>query len=184
MASVNKVIIVGNLGRDPEMRTFPSGDQVANVTIATTDKWKDKQTGEMKEATEWHRVVFNGRLAEIAGQYLRKGSQVYVEGSLRTRKWTDQSGVEKYSTEIRADQMQMLGSRQGMGGGGQGGGQQGGGYDDGYGGDHGGNDQAPRRAAPAPRPMAAPAQRPAPAPVAQAPRAASGFEDMDDDIPF
>ncbi|CAN7182748.1 single-strand binding protein [Acidovorax sp. 99] len=184
MASVNKVIIVGNLGRDPEMRTFPSGDQVANVTIATTDKWKDKQSGEMKEATEWHRVVFNGRLAEIAGQYLRKGSQVYVEGSLRTRKWTDQSGVEKYSTEIRADQMQMLGSRQGMGGGGQGGGQQGGGYDDGYGGDQGGYDQAPRRAAPAPRPMAAPAQRPAPAPVAQAPRAASGFDDMDDDIPF
>ena len=184
MASINKVIIVGNLGRDPEMRTFPSGDQVANVTIATTDKWKDKQTGEMKEATEWHRVVFNGRLAEIAGQYLRKGSQVYVEGSLRTRKWTDQSGVEKYSTEIRADQMQMLGSRQGMGGGGQGGGQQGGGYDDGYGGDQGGYDQAPRRAAPAPRPMAAPAQRPAPAPVAQAPRAASGFDDMDDDIPF
>ena len=184
MASINKVIIVGNLGRDPEMRTFPSGDQVANVTIATTDKWKDKQTGEMKEATEWHRVVFNGRLAEIAGQYLRKGSQVYVEGSLRTRKWTDQNGVEKYSTEIRADQMQMLGSRQGMGGGGQGGGQQGGEYDDGYGGDQGRYDQAPRRAAPAPRPMAAPAQRPAPAPVAQAPRAASGFDDMDDDIPF
>jgi single-strand DNA-binding protein len=111
MASVNKVIIVGNLGRDPEMRTFPGGDQVANVTIATTDKWKDKQTGEMKEATEWHRVVFNGRLAEVVGQYLRKGSQVYVEGSLRTRKWTDQNGVEKYSTEIRADQMQMLGNR-------------------------------------------------------------------------
>ncbi|MBV7541615.1 single-stranded DNA-binding protein [Acidovorax sp. sic0104] len=185
MASVNKVIIVGNLGRDPEMRTFPSGDQVANVTIATTDKWKDKQSGEMREATEWHRVVFNGRLAEIAGQYLRKGSQVYVEGSLRTRKWTDQSGVEKYSTEIRADQMQMLGSRQGMGGGG--GGQQGG-YDDGggYGGDQGGGgyDQAPaRRAAPAARPPA-PAPRPAPAPAAQAPRAASGFDDMDDDIPF
>ena len=111
MASVNKVIVVGNLGRDPEIRTFPSGDQVANVTIATTDKWKDKQSGEMKEATEWHRVVFNGRLAEIVGQYLRKGSQVYVEGSLRTRKWTDQAGVEKYSTEIRADQMQMLGGR-------------------------------------------------------------------------
>ena len=191
MASINKVIIVGNLGRDPEMRTFPSGDQVANVTIATTDKWKDKQTGEMKEATEWHRVVFNGRLAEIVGQYLRKGSQVYVEGSLRTRKWTDQSGVEKYSTEIRADQMQMLGGRQGMGGpGGAGGGQQGGGYDDGGGygggggGDQGGYDQAPRRAAPPPRPMAAPAARPAPAPAAQAPRAASGFDDMDDDIPF
>ena len=176
MASVNKVIIVGNLGRDPEMRTFPSGDQVANVTIATTDKWKDKQSGEMREATEWHRVVFNGRLAEIAGQYLRKGSQVYVEGSLRTRKWTDQSGVEKYSTEIRADQMQMLGSRQGMGG------PQGGGHDDGgYG---GGEEQAPRRA-PAPRaPMAAPAPRPVPQAPAPAPRAASGFDDMDDDIPF
>lgn len=92
MASVNKVIIVGNLGRDPEMRTFPSGDQVANVRIATTDRWRDKNTGENKEATEWHSVVFNGRLAEIVGQYLRKGSQVYVEGSLRTRKWTDQSG--------------------------------------------------------------------------------------------
>ena len=176
MASVNKVIIVGNLGRDPEMRTFPSGDQVANVTIATTDKWKDRQTGEMKEATEWHRVVFNGRLAEIAGQYLRKGSQVYVEGSLRTRKWTDQNGVEKYSTEIRADQMQMLGSRQGMGG------PQGGGHDDGgYG---GGEEQAPRRAPPPRAPMAAPAPRPVPQAPAPAPRAASGFDDMDDDIPF
>ena len=184
MASVNKVIIVGNLGRDPEMRTFPSGDQVANVTIATTDKWKDKQSGEMREATEWHRVVFNGRLAEIAGQYLRKGSQVYVEGSLRTRKWTDQSGVEKFSTEIRADQMQMLGSRQGMGG--QGGGQQQGGYDEGGYGDQGqgGYDQAPRRAAPPPARPSAPVQRPAPAPAAQAPRAPSGFDDMDDDIPF
>ena len=159
MASVNKVIIVGNLGRDPEIRTFPSGDQVANVTVATTDKWKDKQTGEMKEATEWHRIVFNGRLAEIAGQYLRKGSQIYVEGSLRTRKWTDQSGVEKYSTEIRADQMQMLGQRQG------------GGHDDG-----GGSDAPPQR-----RPAPAPAPRQAQAP---APRAASGFDDMDDDIPF
>ena len=181
MASINKVIIVGNLGRDPEMRTFPSGDQVANVTIATTDKWKDKQTGEMKEATEWHRVVFNGRLAEIVGQYLRKGSQVYVEGSLRTRKWTDQAGVEKYSTDIRADSMQMLGSRQGMGG------PQGGG-DDGYDqGGQGGYDNAPRRApAPAPAyaprpPAAAPRQPQAPA---QAPRASSGFDDMDDDIPF
>ena len=185
MASVNKVIIVGNLGKDPEMRTFPSGDQVANVTIATTDKWKDKQSGEMREATEWHRVTFNGRLAEIAGQYLRKGSQVYVEGSLRTRKWTDQAGVERYSTDIRADQMQMLGSRQGMGGQGGGGSQQAG-YDDGggYGGDQGGGyDQAPRRAAPAARPPA-PAQRQAPAAPAQAPRAASGFDDMDDDIPF
>ena len=163
MASVNKVIIVGNLGKDPEMRSFPSGDQVANITIATTDKWKDKQSGEMKEATEWHRVVFNGRLAEIVGQYLRKGSQVYVEGSLRTRKWTDQSGVEKYTTEIRADQMQMLGSRQGMGG---------------PGGDEGGGYEAPRRAPPARAPAAAPQQAPA------ASKAASGFDDMDDDIPF
>ena len=164
MASVNKVIIVGNLGRDPEMRTFPSGDQVANVTIATTDKWKDKQSGEMKEATEWHRVVFNGRLAEIVGQYLRKGSQVYVEGSLRTRKWTDKDGIEKFTTEIRADQMQMLGSRQGMGG---------------PSGDDGGGYDAPRQsAAPARAPAAAPRQAPA------ASKAASGFDDMDDDIPF
>ncbi|HZY17307.1 MAG TPA: single-stranded DNA-binding protein [Ramlibacter sp.] len=174
MASVNKVIIVGNLGRDPEMRTFPSGDRVANVTIATTDRWKDKQSGEMKEATEWHRVVFNGRLAEIAGEYLRKGSQVYVEGSLRTRKWTDQQGVEKFTTEIRADQMQMLGSRQGMGGGGGGGG--GGGSS--MGDDDGGYDSAPRRSAPPARAPAPAAQRPA------AGKPSSGFDDMDDDIPF
>ncbi|WP_429951602.1 single-stranded DNA-binding protein [Comamonas sediminis] len=189
MASVNKVIIVGNLGRDPEIRTFPSGDQVANVTIATTDRWRDKNTGENKESTEWHRVVFNGRLAEIVGQYLRKGSQVYVEGSLRTRKWTDQSGQEKFTTEIRADTMQMLGSRQGMGGGQGGGGA--GGYDDGGygGGNDGGYDSAPPARRPAPQAAAAarppaPAARPAPAPVAQPPRAASGFDDMDDDIPF
>ena len=111
MASVNKVILVGNLGRDPEIKVFPSGDQVANVTVATTDKWKDKQSGEMKEHTEWHRLVFNGRLAEIVGQYLRKGSQIYVEGSIRTRKWTDQNGQARYSTEIRVDQMQMLGGK-------------------------------------------------------------------------
>lgn len=112
MASVNKWIGIGNLGRDPEMRTFPNGDNVANVTIACTDKWKDKQTGEAKEHTEWVRLVFNGRLAEIAGQYLRKGSQVYVEGSIRTRKWQDQSGQDRYATEVRVDQMQMLGGRQ------------------------------------------------------------------------
>ena len=112
MASVNKVILVGNLGRDPEIKVFPSGDQVANVTIACTDKWKDKQTGEAKEHTEGVRLVFNGRLAEIAGQYLRKGSQVYVEGSIRTRKWQDQSGQDRYATEVRVDQMQMLGGRQ------------------------------------------------------------------------
>jgi single-strand DNA-binding protein len=111
MASVNKVIIVGNLGRDPETRYTSSGDALCNIAVATTDKWKDKQTGEQKEQTEWHRVSFFGKLAEIAGQYLRKGSQVYIEGSLRTRKYTDKDGVEKYSTEIRADSMQMLGNR-------------------------------------------------------------------------
>jgi single-strand DNA-binding protein len=171
MASVNKVILVGNLGRDPEVRTFPNGDRVANVTIATTDKWKDKQTNEMREATEWHRIVFNFRLAEIAEQYLRKGSQIYVEGSLRTRKWTDKDGIEKYTTEIRADQMQMLGSRQGMG--------VPAGDDDGYGGDAGANYARP---APAARPAPNPG-RPAPAPAPTA-RPASGFDDMDDDIPF
>lgn len=162
MSSVNKVILVGNLGRDPEMRSFPSGDQIANVSIATTDKWKDKQTGEMKEATEWHRVVLNGRLAEIAGQYLRKGSQVYVEGSLRTRKW-EKDGVAQYATEIRADQMQMLGSKQDGG----------------------------ERQAPAPRQQEQGGYRnsggramPAAAPR-QAAAAGSGFDDMDDgDIPF
>lgn len=157
MASVNKVIIVGNLGRDPEIRTFPSGDQVANVTIATTDKWRDKSTGENKESTEWHRVVFNGKLAEIVGQYLRKGSQVYVEGGLRTRKWTDQaSGQERYATEIRADEMRMLGGKPE--------GQQ---QDQGYGGNSSQRQPAPQR-------QAAPQQR-----------APSGFDDMDNsDIPF
>jgi single-strand DNA-binding protein len=158
MASVNKVIIVGNLGRDPEVRTFPSGDRVANVTIATTDKWKDKQTGEMKEATEWHRVVFNGRLAEIAGEYLRKGSQVYIEGSIRSRKYTDKDGIERNITEIRADTMQMLGSRQGMGSPSS--------QDD--------DDGSSRRASPPSR------QQPASKPASKS----TGFDDMDDDIPF
>lgn len=158
MASVNKVIIVGNLGRDPEMRTFPSGDQVANVTVATTDRWKDKQSGEQREATEWHRVVFNGRLAEVVGQYLRKGSQVYIEGSLRTRKWTDQAtGQERYATEIRGDSMQMLGSR------GDGGGQQ-----------QGGGAPQQRQQAPQQQRQAAPAQQQ---------RAQGGFDD-DSDVPF
>lgn len=111
MASVNKVILVGNLGRDPETRYAPNGDAICNITVATTDNWKDKQTGEKKELTEWHRVSFYGRLAEIAGQYLKKGSPVYVEGSLRTRKWQDKEGNDRYTTEIRAEQMQMLGSR-------------------------------------------------------------------------
>jgi single-strand DNA-binding protein len=162
MASVNKVIIVGNLGADPETRYLPSGDAVTSIRVATTDRYKDKQSGEMREATEWHSISFFGKLAEIAGQYLKKGSQVYVEGSLRTRKYTDKNGVEKYATDIRADTMQMLGSRQGMGG--EGGGASGGGYS--------------RPAAPAQRPAAAPA------PAAARPAASSGFDDMDDDIPF
>ena len=171
MASVNKVIIVGNLGRDPEVRTFPSGDQVTNVSIATTDRWRDKTTGENKEATEWHRVVFNGPLAKIAGDYLRKGSQVYVEGSLRTRKWTDQTtGQERYATEIRADVMQMLGTRQSNAGSDN--------YDD-----YGAPAPAPARA-PAAAPRPAPAPRPPAQQPAPAPRAASGFDEMDDDIPF
>lgn len=161
MASVNKVILVGNLGRDPEIRHLPSGDAVANIAVATTDKWKDKQTGEQKEQTEWHRVSFFGKLAEIVGQYLTKGSQIYIEGKLQTRKYTDKDGVEKFATEIRADSMQMLGSRGGDGG------QQG---------------NAPRQqnAAPQQR-QAAPQQRQAPR---QQPQNNSGFDDMDDDIPF
>jgi single-strand DNA-binding protein len=113
MASVNKVIIVGNLGADPEVRYTPGGDAVANIRVATTDKWKDKASGEQKEATEWHRIVFFGRLAEVVDEYLKKGAQVYVEGSLRTRKWQDKDGQDRYSTEVRGDVMQMLGSRQG-----------------------------------------------------------------------
>jgi len=115
MASVNKVILVGNLGADPETKYLPSGDAVTNIRIATTDRWKDKASGEMKEATEWHRIAFFGRLAEIAGEYLKKGSQVYVEGRIRTRKWQDKEGQDRYSTEIVADSMQMLGSRAGSG---------------------------------------------------------------------
>ena len=166
MASVNKVIIVGNLGRDPETRYLPSGDAVSNINVATTDRYKDKATGEMKEATEWHRISFFGKLAEIAGQYLKKGSQVYVEGSLRTRKYTDKDGIEKFATEIRGETMQMLGGRQGMGGPSEDGG--------------GGGSYAPRQAPAAARPAEAPAQRPAAAPKP----AASNFDDMDDDIPF
>jgi len=164
MASVNKVIIVGNLGRDPEIRYMPSGDAIANIAVATSFKSKDKNTGEQKELTEWHRISFFGRLAEIVGQYLKKGSSVYVEGRLQTRKYTDKDGVEKYATDIIAEQMQMLGGRQGMG--------EGGGMDD------GGYDAPAPRQAPAPRPQqAAPAPRPAPKP-------APNFSDMDDDIPF
>lgn len=115
MASVNKVILVGNLGADPETRYMPNGDAVCNIRLATTESWKDKQSGEKKEITEWHRVVFYRKLAEIAGQYLKKGSQVYLEGRIRTRKWTDKEGQERYTTEIEANEMQMLGRREGMG---------------------------------------------------------------------
>lgn len=164
MASVNKVILVGNLGRDPEMRYLPSGDPVANVTIATSSKYKSK-TGEMVEETEWHRVTFFGKLAEIVGQYLKKGRSVYVEGRIKTRKYTDKDGVEKYATDIIANEMQMLGSREGMGGPS--------GDDEGSGGDY-------ARPAPASRPAPTAAQRPA----AAASKPSSGFDDMDDDIPF
>jgi single-strand DNA-binding protein len=113
MASVNKVLLIGNLGADPETRYAPSGDAICNIRLATTETWRDKATGERREATEWHRIGFYGKLAEIAGQYLRKGSQVYIEGSLRTRKWQDKDGKDQYTTEIRANEMKMLGSRQG-----------------------------------------------------------------------
>ncbi|MGQ0653025.1 MAG: single-stranded DNA-binding protein [Betaproteobacteria bacterium] len=115
MASVNKVIVVGNLGRDPETRYMPDGAAITNVSVATSFQWTDKASGEKKEETEWHRVVFRGKLAEVAGEYLKKGSQVYVEGRLRTRKWQDKDGQDKYTTEIVADRMQMLGSRAGAG---------------------------------------------------------------------
>ena len=115
---VNKVILIGNLGQDPETKSLPSGSAVTNIRVATSETWKDKQTGEKKEATEWHTVVFFDRLAEIAGQYLKKGSKVYIEGSLRTRKWQDKNGNDRYSTEVRANEMQMLDSKGGGGGGG------------------------------------------------------------------
>ena len=177
MASVNKVILIGNLGRDPEVRYTPNGSAVCNVSLATTRNWKSKDSGERQEETEWHRVVFFDRLAEIAGEYLKKGRPVYVEGRLKTRKWTDKDGVEKYTTEIFADQMQLLGGREegGMGGGGGGGrASMAGGADD-Y-----GDDSAP---APAPRRSAPPPRAPAAAPR-PAPKSSTGFDDMDDDIPF
>ena len=155
MASVNKVIIVGNLGADPETRYLPSGEAVTNIRVATTDRWKDKASGEMKEATEWHRISFFGRLAEVSGEYLKKGSQVYVEGSLRTRKWQDKEGQDRYSTEIRGDVMQMLGRREGGG--------------------------EPRAESGGERgePRAAAAAKPA-----AAKKPAGKFDDMEDDIPF
>lgn len=161
MASVNKVILLGNLGRDPETRYMPSGDPVCNITIATSSRYKNK-AGEMQEETEWHRVAFFGRLAEIASQYLRKGNPVYVEGRIKTRKYTDSAGVDKYATEIVAAEMQLLGGRDG------------GGAPPTQGSEGGGYSRPPRAPAAAPR---APAPAPAPAP-------ASDFGPMDDDIPF
>jgi len=154
MASVNKWIGIGNLGRDPETRYTASGEAICNFSIACTENWKDKQTGERKEMTEWVRISAFGKLAEICSQYLKKGSQVYVEGSLRTRKWTDKDGQERYTTEIRCDDMKMLGSRQGMGA--PAGGSGGGGYDE------------PTDYSPAP-----PKNKPKPS-----------FDDLGDDIPF
>lgn len=162
MASVNKVIIVGNLGKAPEIRYMPSGDAIANIAVATSYKSKDRDTGEQKEQTEWHRIAFFGRLAEIVGQYLKKGSSVYVEGRLQTRKYTDKDGIERYTTDIVAENMQMLGGRQ----------------------VDGAEDAADAPAAAANRP--APRQAP-PAPAARpqaTPRPAPNFSDMDDDIPF
>ncbi|WP_428415968.1 single-stranded DNA-binding protein [Methylibium sp.] len=173
MASINKVILIGNLGRDPEVRYTPSGSAVCNISIATTRNWKNKDSGDKVEETEWHRVVFYDRLAEIAGEYLKKGRPVYVEGRLKTRKWQDKDGAEKYTTEIIAEQMQLLGGREGMGGGDDGGG---GGYSRG---DEGGG-EAPQRAARPPQRPAASRQAPAAAPQ----KSATGFDDMDDDIPF
>ncbi len=171
MASVNKVIIVGNLGRDPEIRYNPNGGAWCNVTIATSRVRKNKDSGDKTEDTEWHRVVFFDKLAEIAGEYLKKGRSVYVEGRLQTRKWTDKDGVEKYTTEIVASEMQMLGSREGMGGGAAAAGE-----DSGYGGGGGGGGNY-ERPAPASRPAAAAANRPAA-------KSSTGFDNMDDDIPF
>lgn len=160
MASVNKVILVGNLGADPETRYMPNGDAVANIRLATTESWKDKASGEKREITEWHRVVFYRKLAEIVGQYLKKGSAVYVEGRIRTRKWQDKEGQERYTTEIEANEMQMLGGRSGGGASSGGEAEYGGSMpSSGGGGGSGGQRSAPAKKAPS-------------------------FEDMDDDIPF
>lgn len=172
MASVNKVIVLGNLGRDPEVRYTPSGSAVANLRIATTRNWKDKQSGERVEETEWHSVVLYDRLGEIAGEYLKKGRPVYIEGRLKTRKWQDKDGNDRYTTEIVGETMQLLGGREG--GGDEGGG---GGYSRGGGSGYGGGDEDRPARAPAAR---APAPRPAPAPKP----AASSFDDLEDDIPF
>lgn len=167
MASVNKVILVGNCGRDPEIRYLPSGQAVANVSVATTSRRKDRNTGETVEDTQWHRVTFYDRLAEIAGEYVKKGRPIYVEGRLKYGKYTDPSGVEKNTVDIIATELQLLGGREGMGGAGA---------------EDAGGGYTPRAAAPAASRTAAPASRPAPA--SKPAPAATGFDDMDDDIPF
>ncbi|MDP2810546.1 MAG: single-stranded DNA-binding protein [Rhodocyclaceae bacterium] len=160
MASVNKVILVGNLGKDPEVRYMPNGEAVTNITVATSETWKDKNTSEQKETTEWHRVVFFRRLAEVAGQYLKKGSQVYIEGKLQTRKWQDKDGQDRYTTEIVANEMKMLGKREGAG------------------------EPPPRENGDAPARSAQ--ARPAGAPQSSQPSSSAGsnFSDFEDDIPF
>ncbi|CAN7794127.1 single-stranded DNA-binding protein [Caballeronia sp. LjRoot34] len=176
MASVNKVILVGNLGADPETRYLPSGDAVSNIRLATTDRFKDKTSGEMKELTEWHRVSFFGRLAEIVNEYLKKGSSVYIEGRIRTRKYTDQAGVEKYATEIVAEQMQMLGNRASGDRS-----ERSGERDDFNAHDRTGSTSR----APAGRRPSQPAQSAQPAaPTGGSYGGGGGFADMDDDIPF
>jgi single-strand DNA-binding protein len=157
MASVNKVILIGNLGKDPEVRYTPSGAAVCNLRLATTRTWKNRDSGERQEETEWHSVVLYDRQAEIAGEYLKKGRPVYIEGRLKTRKWQDKDGNDRYTTEVVAETMQLLGGREGMGG-----------PDDAGAG-------APQRSAPAARPAPS---KPAPQ------KSSTGFDDMDDDIPF
>ncbi len=176
MASLNKVILIGNLGKDPETRFLPNGNAVCNFSIATTESWKDKQTGAKQEKTEWHNITMYSRLAEIAGQYLKKGSSVYVEGKLQTRKWQDkQTGVDRYTTEIIADEMKMLGGR------GDGGGNAGGGYNQ----QGGGDDFNQEYSAPAAQQQQAPRQAPAQsAPQQAAAKPARNFDDFEDDIPF
>jgi single-strand DNA-binding protein len=155
MASINKVILIGNLGADPETRYLPSGEAVTNIRVATTDRWKDKQTGELKEATEWHRIAFFGLLAEIASEYLKKGAQVYIEGSLHTRKWQDKDGQERYITEVRGSTLKMLSRRE----------------EGSEGRENGGSERRP-------------AQRPTKSAEKPAPKAQGRFADLEDDLPF
>jgi single-strand DNA-binding protein len=189
---VNKVIIVGNLGNDPEVKYMPNGNAVTNISVATSDSWKDKQTGQQQERTEWHRIVFFNRIAEIAGEYLRKGSKVYIEGALRTRKWQDQAGQDRYTTEIVASELQMLDAK------GEGGNQSSGGYGGDYSQQAASYPEASYQAPPSQTPVNQAAVRPQPsAPMRQAPPSspqpssqspasapAGGFDGFDDDIPF